>query len=126
MARALSEANRFDVIAVRIEQERGIVRWAVVGPQAGSAVVAASRLQAFLVEAIDRGAVACAERNVDAASIGTLGGIEPQRRLALGTETRARIVARAKHEAEPRERGAVEAHARFQIFHLQANVVEHG
>jgi len=51
--------------------------------------------------------------------------VEPQRRLALRTEAHSRFVARAEHVAERCERGFVEAHARVDALHLQADVIEH-
>src|ERR1700690_3975592 len=50
-------ANRLDVVAVGVDQERGKIARAVVGPRAGRAVVAASGLDALAVEFADRGMV---------------------------------------------------------------------
>src|SRR5262245_58534227 len=64
MARPLSRADRFDVVAVGIEQEGGVISGAIVGAQTGAAVIAAASLEAGGVEAIDGGAIEGAERDV--------------------------------------------------------------
>ncbi len=62
----LSRADRFDVVAVGIEQEGGVVGGAVVGAQAGTAVVAAAGLETRRVEAVDGGPIGRAERDMHA------------------------------------------------------------
>src|SRR5687768_4400378 len=60
-------ADRFDVVAVRIDEERGEVAGAVVGAQPGLAVVLAAGLEPGGMEALDRFAVLRAEGDVRAA-----------------------------------------------------------
>jgi len=70
-------ANRLDVVAVGVDQERGEIARAVIGPRAGGAIVAASGLDAFAVEFLDRGMVRCAERDMRAGARLSLVQIKP-------------------------------------------------
>jgi len=47
-------ADRFDVVAVWIEDISAVVAWMVLGTKPGTAVVAPTRRQACLVEGFDR------------------------------------------------------------------------
>src|SRR5258708_5475942 len=126
-SRLLSQADGLDVVAVGIEQEGGVVGRAVIGAQPGTAVIAPAGLDPGAVEAVDGGAIGRAEGDMGAGTRGALArGVEPQRRLACRTEPRARSIARAQHVTERRERARVEAHARVEILHLQADMVVHG
>src|SRR4051812_43680222 len=123
--RLLARADGFDVVAVGIEQERRVVRRAVVLAQPRTAVVAAARLDASPVEAIDRASVRCPERDVHA-GVALSRGIEPERRLSLRAEPGAGVVARADDVSESLQRLLVEADARVEVLHFQADVIEHG
>src|SRR5262249_45968263 len=84
--RRTSRTHRLDIVAVGIEQERGVVGRAVVVPMSGSAIVAAAGFQALGMEFSDRGMVGCAKGDMRAAILQALLQIEPQRRLALRAE----------------------------------------
>ena len=67
MSRApMLRANRLDIVAVGIDQERGEIGRAVIGARAGAAIVAAAGLQPLGVEFLDRGVVGRAERDMGA------------------------------------------------------------
>src|ERR1043166_2067685 len=97
---ALLGAYCLDIVAVGIEQERSVIGRAVVGAGASAAIVAAASLQALGVEALDRGMIEGAERDMGAGAFGILVGVKPQRRLAFRSKARAAVVARAQHIAQ--------------------------
>src|SRR6266566_2043720 len=117
--------NRLDIVAVGIDQERGEIARAVIGPRAGGAIVAASGLQSVGVKFLDRGVVGRAERDVRAGGGWPLVRIEPERRLALGAKTGAGSVARTQDESKRRQCRRVEAHAGVQIADFQSDMVVH-
>src|SRR5258706_16301404 len=102
-------AHRLDIVAVGVDQERGEIARAVIGPRTGAAIVAASGLQSRGVKLLDRGVVGRAERNMRAGRGRPLVGIKPERRLALGPKTRAGSVARTQDVSDRRQNGRVEA-----------------
>ena len=59
-------AHRLDIVAVGIDQERGEIARAVIGPRAGAAIVAAAGLQSLSMKLLDRGVVGGAERDMGA------------------------------------------------------------
>src|ERR1700692_3769111 len=95
--------HRLDIVAVGIDQERGIVSRAVIGSRAGAGFVAAAGLHALGVEFLDRVMIFRAEGEVGAGSGRPLVQVKPQRRLALGPKTRAVFVFRAQDIAERRQ-----------------------
>ena len=66
LTRRVSCANRLDIVAVGIDQERGVIGRAVIGARAGAAIVAAAGFQALGVEFLDRGVIGCAECDMGA------------------------------------------------------------
>src|ERR1700731_1183535 len=88
-ARLTLRANRLDIVAVGIDQERRKIGRAVVGPRAGATIVAATGLDAVWVKFPDRRVMGCAERDVGPRRSRPLVGIKPERRLALGPKARA-------------------------------------
>src|SRR5262249_57818482 len=123
--RRLLHADCLDVVAVRVREERGVVLRAVVRAHARRSVVLAACGEAALVEGVDAGAARRTERHVRARALRILRGVEPERRLALRAEARARGVARAALEAERLERARVEAHALVEIPDLETDVIVH-
>ncbi len=75
-----SQTHGFDVVAVRIDQKGGVVARAIVRARAGRAVVAAARLQAGGMKAVDRGAALGAKGDVRAGAGLCLDEMQPQRR----------------------------------------------
>src|SRR5258708_13703485 len=90
-------ANRFDVVAVGVDQEGGEIARAVIGPRAGGAVVTASGLHAFGVKFLDCRMIGCAELDMGPVPAKTLVQINPERRLALGPEPPPAVVPRTQH-----------------------------
>src|ERR1700722_20004950 len=117
--------NRLDIIAIGVDQERGEIGRAVIGPRTGSAVVTAAGFGARAVEFPDSRLVRRAKGDVGARAGGSLVRIKPQRGFALRSETRAALVVRAQHVSKRRQRCGVEAHAGVEIFNLQSDVVVH-
>src|SRR6185437_11567965 len=105
-----SGADRLDIVAVGVDQKGGIIGRAVIGARTGTAVIAAAGLQAVGMKALDRGMIGRAERDMRARAAALFGNIEPQRRLARRSKTRAAVVARAQHMAERRQSRRIEAH----------------
>jgi hypothetical protein len=58
-------ADRFDVVAVRIEDEGPIVAWMVLGAKPGTTVVAPARRDGRLMEGINSGAVIGSKRDME-------------------------------------------------------------
>src|SRR6185437_2925247 len=69
--------HRLDIVAVGIEQERGVVGRAIVMAMSGRAVVAATGLQALGVKLPDRGMIRCAKGDMRAGVFQPLVQIEP-------------------------------------------------
>src|SRR5262249_42222655 len=109
---ASAHADRFDIVAVGVEQESGVVGWAVVGAQSGLPVIAPADLETLRVEAIDRGPVAGREGDMASAWRRTRGAVQPQGRFALLPKARACLVAGAQCIAQCRKYGAVKIDAR--------------
>src|SRR6266851_2400384 len=117
-ARLTLRANRLDIVAVGIDQERRIIGRAVVGPRAGAAIVAATGLDAVCVKSPDRRVIGRAERDVSACWSRPVVGIKPERRLALGPKASAGVIARAQYISERGERRRIETHAGVEILNL--------
>src|SRR3712207_9267354 len=79
-------ADRFDIVAIRIEDEGSIVARMVLGAKPGTTVAASARCECLLVEGIHAGAVIGGERDVDGLASITL--VDPEVRLALPPEPR--------------------------------------
>jgi hypothetical protein len=114
--------HRLDAVAVRVEQERGVVAGAVPRARARSAVVAAARVDARPPERLDLLAVACAE-----------GDVEPAREPVAGVD-RADVpvlpldevgAGAARLGAERAQHGPVEALRRGEVRDGDLDVVEH-
>src|SRR5689334_10608890 len=86
-AQRSSGAHRLDIVAVGVNQKRGIVGRAIVGSISGRAVVAAACLDALRVEFLDGRMVRRAEGEVGAAIFRILVRIEPQRGFDLWSKT---------------------------------------
>jgi hypothetical protein len=71
-----SAADRLDVVAVGVDQERGEIGRAVIRARAGAAIVAASGAQPGGVKFLDRGMVGRAERQMRAGTGGFLAQIK--------------------------------------------------
>src|SRR4051794_38308310 len=98
--RRASRAHRLDIVAVGVDQERSEIGRAVVGARTRAAIIAAAGFHALGVEFLDRGAIRCAECDMRSGTFGVLGEVKPQRRLALGPEARAAVVARTQDVSE--------------------------
>src|SRR5215207_745439 len=81
-------ADRFNVVAVRIEDEGPIVAWMVLRAKPGTAVVAPTRRDGLLMEGINSGAVICSKRDVE--GLTWLALADPEVRLAPPSEPRCR------------------------------------
>src|SRR5689334_22362706 len=90
-AHTLTQAHRFDIVPVRVEQKRGVVRRAVVGAQARTAIVSPTGFETRCVEAIDCCMIGRSERDVYAARC-ALGLVPPQRGRVLRAEPSAGLI----------------------------------
>src|ERR1700719_3192708 len=88
--------NRFDIVAVRVDQERGKVGRAIILAWTRRAIVAASGLDAFAMEFSDRGMIGRAKGDMGAGAGISFVQIQPQRRLALRPKPRAARIFRAE------------------------------
>src|ERR1700687_3698127 len=86
-------ANRLDIVAVEIDQERGEIARAAIGSWTAPAIVASAGLQSLCVKFLDRRVVGRAERNVRARAARPLMQIKPERRRALGRTGRGGTLA---------------------------------
>jgi hypothetical protein len=77
-------ANRFDVVAIWIEDEGRVVARVVFGPEPGTTVVAPARREGRLVEGLHGRAVGSAEGDVD--GVAWLALANPEVRLARAPE----------------------------------------
>src|SRR5258708_36609722 len=91
--RAYLRATRLDIVAVRVDQERGVIGRAVIGARSWAAIVAAAGLQSFGMEFCDRSVVGRAERDMGAGAGRAFVQMQPERGLALGAKAGAGIVA---------------------------------
>src|SRR5689334_20283635 len=81
-----SRANRLDIVAVGIDQERRVIGRAVILARTGAAIVAAAGLEALAVKAFHGVMILGAERDVDAVGLAALGEMQPERRRTLRPE----------------------------------------
>src|SRR5258705_12875149 len=110
-----SGATCLDIVAVGIDQERGVIGWAVIGARAGAAIVAAAGFQAFGMEFVDCGMILGAEGDMGSGAGLAVMQMQPERRGPLGAKACAGIVARTQHITERGEGGGIEAHAGVEI-----------
>lgn len=69
--------NRFDIIAVGVDQECRKIAGTIILPRARCAVVTTAGLQTFAVEFPDRGVIGCTERDVGAGGGRALVQMQP-------------------------------------------------
>src|SRR5438552_3748906 len=117
--------NRLDIIPVRVDQKRRVVGRAVIRARAGAAIVAATGLQAFGVEFLDRGMIPGAEGDMGAGLRGALVQMQPERRRALRPKARAGIVLRAERITERGKGRGIEANTGVEIANAKSDVVVH-
>src|SRR5271166_5315149 len=71
-----AQTDGLNIVAVRIDQESGVVVGAVIGSQAWSPVVAPASFEAVGMEAINRGPIHCLKRYVHTETGRSLAGVE--------------------------------------------------
>src|SRR5438105_12140194 len=121
----LLAADRFQVVAVRVEHEGAVVLLVVLGPRPGRSVVPGARRQGSGVEGADGGAIACAEGEVGGSvRSGCLG--DPEVGLAAGAEAEEGAVHDGDRIAERSQRRLVECAAAGEVAHAHGEVVDHG
>src|SRR5690606_24483398 len=116
--------NGLDVVAVRIEQKRGVVA-GMIRPLPGRTVVTSPGVEPGSVERVDGLSVRCLEREVNAPgelarrSLRLLAGNEelvcPKPVLALAAE----------RDPQSTENGTIKTLARFDVPHDQLHVIQH-
>jgi hypothetical protein len=117
-------ADRFDVVALRIEDLGSIVARMVLGSRPRTAVVAPTRRHGRLMEGINSGAVICSKRDVE--SLSWLAVADPELRLAPPPEPRHRDA--GFHDQLVTQRGegfCVEALAPLEIRYGNTYVIQH-
>src|SRR5215204_365170 len=117
-------ADRFNVVAVRIENEGSIVARMVLGSKPGTAVVAPTRRHGRLMEGINGGALIGSKRDVE--GLAWLALADPEVRLAPPPEPRCRDA--GFHDQLVTQRGEgcrVEALAPLEIRHGNTYVIQH-
>jgi hypothetical protein len=117
-------ADRFDVVAVRIEDEGPIVARMVLGAKPGTAVVAPTRRHGRLTEGINSGALIGSKRDMQ--GLTWLALADPEVRLAPSSEPRCRDA--GFHDQLVAQRGEgllVEALALLEIRDGNTYVIEH-
>src|SRR5215208_3762089 len=117
-------SDRFDVVAIRIEDKGRIVARMVLRAKPGTSVVASARCECLLVEGIHAGAVLGGKRDVDGLARITLA--DPEVRLASPSKPcRGHTRFHDKLVAQRREGFCEEALALFEIRHANSYVIQH-
>src|SRR5262249_3600320 len=120
------EAYRLDVVAVRVEQKRGVIVRTVVLAQSRSTVVTPAGLKPGAVEGVDGRARAGREREMHGRD-GCGACAEPEPRGAAGgPDADAPLVAREHRVPELLQCRAVELRAALEIADLETDVIVHG
>jgi hypothetical protein len=117
-------ADRFDVVAVRIEDEGPIVARMILRAKPRTAVVAPTRRDGRLMEGINGETVIGSKRDVE--GLARLALADPEVRLSPPSETRCRDA--GLHDQLVTQRGkdfSVEALALLEIRDGNTNVIEH-
>jgi hypothetical protein len=117
-------ADRFNVVALRIEDEGPIVAWMVLGAKPRTAVVAPTRRYGRFMEGINGEAVIGSKRDVE--GLARLALADPEVGLALPPEPRRRDT--GFHEQLVAQRGegfSVEALAPLEIRDGNTYVIQH-
>src|SRR5436305_6306476 len=117
--------HRLDIVAVGIDQERGVVARAIVRARTGRAVVATAGLDALGMEFPDRGVIGSTEGGMRAFALLPLVQIKPERRFILRPEARAIVVARTQDITERCQCRGVKANAGIEIADFYSDVVVH-
>src|SRR5260370_28816636 len=99
-AARLPQADCFDIVAVRIEQEGGVVGRPVVGAQTRRSVVAAAGFAASRVETIHRSPIGGPQGHMDCAIRAAFGGIQPKGPFIREAESSRPFLAGAEHETQ--------------------------
>jgi hypothetical protein len=117
-------ADRFDVVAVRIEDEGSIVAWMVLRAKPRTAVVAPTRRHGRLMEGVYGSTVFAGERDVDGSAHFT--SPDPEIRLSRLSEAHTGdVVLHDQLVAEWGESFLIEALALFKLRYRKANVIQH-
>src|SRR5690606_21760046 len=116
--------NGLDVVAVRIEQKRGVVA-GMIRPLPGRTVVTSPGVEPGSVERVDGLSVRCLEREVNAPGELTRRGL----RLLAGNEElvcpKPVLALAAERDPQSAENGTIKALARFDVPHDQLHVIQH-
>ena len=115
-------ADRFDVVAIRIEDKGRIVALMVLRAKPGTTIIPPARCECLLVEGIHPGAVIGGERDVDGLAAITLA--DPELRLAPPPEPcRGHTRFHDKLVAQRGDGFCEEALALFEIRHANTYVI---
>src|SRR3569833_4633975 len=112
----------FDVVPVRIEDEGGVVVFAVFGAHAWFAIVLSARLDGCRIEGIDLLAAVGTKGKMRVA--GVAAG-DPKERV-VGPHADDVAVVLLPRQAERRQRGDVEGLRLFVVAAVEADVIDHG
>lgn len=124
----LGEADRLDIMTVGIEHERAVVRWTVMRPRTGAAVVAATGLHRRVVEFAHGRAILRQNRDVRVA-VRCAFSVPNTYSLAIGSgKARVLLLVVAENLRIPErcERRLVEGAAPLKIRNSERNVIDHG
>ena len=122
----LPEADRLDVVAIRIDQKRGVVVGSIVCSDARTSLVSPAGLQSDFMKPVNGSAFRRSERHVDSRTGFPLGEVDPKARLTGRTKACAGFVLGVEDVSEDSQNSAIEANAGLDGNNLQANVVVHG
>ena len=119
---SLGETNRFQIVAIRIDDIRSVIGGAVVSAQVRRAIVTPARCQSCAMEVINCCAARCTKGDVRTFGCRLSSFVQPQSGCVLRPEARPRTV---EDVTKRREHGGVKAATRFDISNMQSNVIEH-
>src|SRR4051794_14040087 len=125
MRGAFAVVDGFDVVAIRVEDVRGVVRVAVLRAHAGRAVVLRARLERGGMKRVDRLPAGSVERDVHAPSRTSL--VDPELVAPERPERRRTVVAvdeRDTLETQRRQRARIEVETRVEVAHADSDVVD--
>src|SRR5690606_4759391 len=115
--------HRFDIVAIRIDQERGVIA-GVVRALPGLAVVLATGRQSLRVKALDHVAARCLERDMRAPGQRALRGDTLGRRDEQFVGPEKTVALAADRNTERVEHRRVKAPTRRQIAHHEVQMID--
>ena len=124
-------ANRFDIVAIEVDDEGAIVVGVIVRSQARRAIVAPSGRERGAIKRVGVGSGACGEGDVSAA-LRSVARPDPEKRLSRRAKPGVRLCAGLRRgkfikqgDSEWGKRADVESLGAFDVRDGQSDVIQH-